>query len=108
MDCLLANNIRRSVQLRQLRQIVSRVDQLNIRSGPSISSAVLGRMAAGDEAIMTRQDGEWASITFNGTNGWVHTDYISQLVSQVAETAPTWRQISYQPNRLLFQLMHSM
>ena len=52
-------------------------------SSPSISSAVLGRMDAGDEAIMTRQDGEWASITFNGTNGWVHTDYITQLRNRV-------------------------
>ena len=40
--------------------IVSRVNQLNIRSGPSIGSAVLDRMDAGDEAIMTSQDGEWS------------------------------------------------
>lgn len=68
--------------------IVSRVDQLNIRSGPSIGSAVLGRMDAGDEAIMTSQDGDWSLITFNGLTGWVHKDYISQLGSRVAEAAP--------------------
>ena len=33
--------------------IVSRVDGLNIRSGPSVGSAILGRLNAGDEAIMT-------------------------------------------------------
>ncbi len=88
MDCLLANNFRRSIRLGQATTVVSRVNQLNIRSRSSISSAVLGRMAAGDEAIMTRQDGEWASITFNGINGWVHTDYITQLVSKVAKLHP--------------------
>lgn len=66
--------------------IVSRVDQLNIRSGPAIGSSVLGRMSAGDEALMTRQDGEWAAITFNGVVGWVHTDYITQLDTQTTTT----------------------
>ncbi|WP_203246822.1 N-acetylmuramoyl-L-alanine amidase [Sporosarcina beigongshangi] len=69
--------------------IVSRVDQLNIRSAPSIGSAVLGRMSAGDEALMTKQDGEWAAITYNGIIGWVHTDYITQLVEQTITPTTT-------------------
>ena len=69
--------------------IVSRVDQLNIRSTPAIGSAVLGRMSAGDEALMTKQDGEWAAITYNGITGWVHTDYITQLVEQTSTPATT-------------------
>ncbi|WP_255452263.1 N-acetylmuramoyl-L-alanine amidase [Sporosarcina sp. ANT_H38] len=74
--------------------IVSQVNQLNVRSSPSSSSAVLGRMAAGDEAVMTGQDGEWASITFNGTNGWVHTDYITQLTG---ETEPVAEKVASSP-----------
>ncbi|MER2088581.1 MAG: N-acetylmuramoyl-L-alanine amidase [Sporosarcina sp.] len=69
--------------------VVSRVDQLNMRSSPSIGSAVLGRLAAGDEAVMTGQDGEWASVTFNGINGWVHTDYITELTGQTTAAVPT-------------------
>lgn len=69
--------------------IVARVDQLNIRSGPSIGSAVLGRMSAGDEALMTRQDGEWAAITYSGVTGWVHTDYITQLAEQASTPTTT-------------------
>ncbi|WP_318615149.1 N-acetylmuramoyl-L-alanine amidase [Sporosarcina sp. YIM B06819] len=69
--------------------IVSRVDQLNIRSSPAIGSAVLGRMSAGDEALMTRQDGEWAAITYNGITGWVHSDYITKLVEQTIPTSIT-------------------
>lgn len=69
--------------------IVSRVDQLNIRSTPAIGSAVLGRMSAGDQALMTKQDGEWAAITYNGISGWVHTDYITQLVEQTSTPVTT-------------------
>lgn len=69
--------------------IVSRVDQLNIRSTPAVGSAVLGRMSAGDEALMTKQDGKWAAITYNGITGWVHTDYITQLVEQTSTPATT-------------------
>ena len=67
--------------------VVSRVNQLNVRSSPSTNSAVLGRMAAGDEAIATGNDGEWTSITFNGINGWVHTDYITAVANQTAPQA---------------------
>ncbi|MBO0587050.1 N-acetylmuramoyl-L-alanine amidase [Sporosarcina sp. E16_8] len=67
--------------------VVSRVNQLNVRSSPSTNSAVLGRMAAGDEAIATGNDGEWTSITFNGINGWVHTDYITAVANQTAPKA---------------------
>ncbi|MBE1554612.1 N-acetylmuramoyl-L-alanine amidase [Sporosarcina limicola] len=73
--------------------IVSRVDQLNVRSGPSISSAVLERMSAGDKAVMTGQNGEWVSvISSNGTNGWVHSDYITQSASQT--TMPQVEQVA--------------
>ena len=52
-------------------------------------------MSAGDEAIATGNDGEWTSITFNGTNGWVHTDYITQVADQANQTAPHSNQSSY-------------
>lgn len=71
------------------KTIVSRVNHLNIRSAPTIGSAVLGRMDAGDEATMTHEDGEWASITYQGITGWVHTDYISQSGTPVTVSTPT-------------------
>lgn len=59
-------------------EILSRVDGLNVRATPTTGSAVLARMNAGDKAIMTGQDGQWAAIEFNGIAGWVHTDYITE------------------------------
>lgn len=46
-------------------------------------------MSAGDEALMTRQDGEWAAITYSGVTGWVHTDYITQLAEQASTPTTT-------------------
>lgn len=62
--------------------IVSQVDGLNIRSAPSVGSAVIGRMNAGDEAVMTGREGNWVQITHNNSSGWVHTDYISSIAKQ--------------------------
>ncbi len=61
--------------------IVSKVNQLNIRSGPSTGSAVVGRMQAGDEGVQIDTDGLWVSISFNGLIGWVHSDYINPSAS---------------------------
>ncbi|MFS0575322.1 SH3 domain-containing protein [Sporosarcina sp. 179-K 3D1 HS] len=68
--------------------IVSQVDALNIRSGPSVESAVLGRLQAGDEGVRIGQDGAWAKIAANGLEGWVHTDYISESRMQSEVTKP--------------------
>lgn len=58
---------------------VSKVNALNIRTEPSLSSAVIGKMNAGEAAVMTGRQGEWASIVKNGMDGWVHTDYITEI-----------------------------
>ncbi|MBD7983065.1 N-acetylmuramoyl-L-alanine amidase [Sporosarcina sp. Sa2YVA2] len=58
---------------------VSKVNALNIRTEPSLNAAVIGKMNAGDNAIITSRKGEWASISRNGTDGWVHTAYITEV-----------------------------
>lgn len=63
-------------------KIVSQVNSLNVRSSPSIDAAVLGRMNAGDEATLIKRDGDWIYINLNGMNGWVHTDYISDITAK--------------------------
>ncbi|WP_252502862.1 N-acetylmuramoyl-L-alanine amidase [Sporosarcina sp. Marseille-Q4943] len=58
---------------------VSKVNALNIRTEPSLNAAVIGQMNAGESAVMTGRQGEWASIVKNGIDGWVHTDYITEI-----------------------------
>lgn len=69
-------------QEQKTTSIVSQVDSLNVRISPSIGSAVLERMNTGDEAVMTSQEGDWARIEFNGTNGWVYKEYIEEISPQ--------------------------
>lgn len=61
------------------KTVISKVGALNIRTGPSLSAAVIGQMNAGEAAVMTGRQGEWASIVKNGLDGWVHTDYITEI-----------------------------
>lgn len=60
-------------------KIVSQVNSLNVRSNPSIGAAVMGKMNAGDEAIMITTQSDWVQINLNGMIGWVHADYISKI-----------------------------
>ena len=54
----------------------------------------------------TGNDGEWASITFNGTNGWVHTDYIAPVSKSNCTTSNAIK--LHHPSHLPFRLMLSM
>ena len=66
-------------------KIISNVNSLNVRSGPSVNSAVLEQMNAGDEAMLSSTEGDWAQVYINGKNGWVHTDYISIVSKKKAD-----------------------
>ncbi|WJY28210.1 N-acetylmuramoyl-L-alanine amidase [Sporosarcina trichiuri] len=68
------------------KTVVSRVDSLNIRSGPSTNSAVIGKLRSGEPADLLGYDGEWASISADGTDGWVHTTYITEVPSSSGVT----------------------
>ncbi|WP_432355743.1 N-acetylmuramoyl-L-alanine amidase [Sporosarcina sp. A2] len=67
---------------KQGKTIVSRVNALNIRSSPSITSAVIGKLRSGEFAGLVEYQGEWASIEVDGLQGWVHTTYITEVESE--------------------------
>ena len=53
-------------------------DMLNVRSGPSASNAIVGRLPPGEcfvEVIAKR--GRWFMITKDGTTGWVNSRYLN-------------------------------
>ena len=52
-------------------------DLLNVRSGPSSDSAVVGLLARGDEVRLTGVSGNWYEILLFGQLRFVHSDYIS-------------------------------
>jgi len=59
------------------KQIVSKVNRLNVRTEPSTSSAVIGQLSEGDQTPAYKSEGEWIEIEFQGRKGWVSTAYIT-------------------------------
>lgn len=59
------------------KTVISQVDRLNIRTEPDITSAVLGQLSTGNQAILLQESGEWAKINWNGLVGWVSTTYVT-------------------------------
>lgn len=54
---------------------IIKTDGLNIRSEPSTQSAVLGSLSEGQQVDVLATRGAWLNISYNGTEGWVHSDY---------------------------------
>ena len=58
------------------------VTYLNIRAGHSTSSAVIGEILAGAEFTVTKGNGEWAHVEYNGKKGYASMAYM-QLKSEL-------------------------
>ncbi|MFL0507548.1 SH3 domain-containing protein [Ureibacillus sp. 179-F W5.1 NHS] len=56
--------------------VISQVDHLNIRAEASISSPVLNQLNVGDEAEVLATENDWVKISYNGTVGWVSSEYV--------------------------------
>ncbi|WP_404443990.1 SH3 domain-containing protein [Sutcliffiella horikoshii] len=54
-------------------------DGLNIRSEPTTNSEVLGSLSSGQQVDVLATRGEWLNISFNGTVGWIHSDYANMM-----------------------------
>lgn len=48
---------------------------LRVRTRPSLSGSIIGRLKTGTKLTITKQDGEWVYAT--NTGGWSHTKYIT-------------------------------
>lgn len=56
---------------------ISQVDQLNVRSEPSLSSSVLTQIHTGQEVKVLDSKNNWVKISFNEYVGWVSADYVT-------------------------------
>lgn len=60
-------------------------DGLNVRSGPSVDSQILGRLIKGDEVIILEVNGDWSKITFEEKDGWVFSKYLTKGNQNIIE-----------------------
>ena len=58
-------------------------DALRVRAGASTETEILGMLYNGTVVQLTGEEGDWYTISYNGTTGYLHKDYI-QLVEEEA------------------------
>ncbi len=49
---------------------------LNVRSGPSITSSIIGSLPHGASVTIVGKSGEWYQINYNGMTGYIRQDYV--------------------------------
>lgn len=59
------------------KQVVSKINKLNVRTEPSLSSTVIGQLQEGDQLPAYKTEGEWVEISFQDRKGWVNQAYIT-------------------------------
>jgi N-acetylmuramoyl-L-alanine amidase len=74
---------------KQVEQIVvSKVDNLNVRSQSTLDSAVLTQLSAGDQATFISDQGKWVEISFNQVIGFVTKEYITISNEETTSQTP--------------------
>ena len=76
------------------KTVIAQADRLNIRTEPDISSAVLGQLSTGNQAMLLQETSEWAKINWNGLVGWVSTKYVTINQSTTEEKSDTTKKES--------------
>lgn len=71
------------------KQIVSKVNRLNVRTEPTTSSAVVGQLQEGDSANAYKSEGDWIEIDFQGSKGWINQSYITVTEQTVRNDTPS-------------------
>ncbi len=61
---------------------------LNVRSGPSTGTSVIGTLPRGREVAVSSVSGSWGAISYNGRTGYIHMDYVTSVGSGSA-SAPS-------------------
>lgn len=73
----LTSPIKTEQQHNSQKTAISQVDQLNVRSEPSLSSSVLTQIHTGQEVKVLESKNSWVKISYNDIVGWVSNDYVT-------------------------------
>lgn len=69
---------------------------LNIRSAPSYSASIVGRLYGGETVVVRGTYGGWAAVEYSGAVCWVHTDYLAYSANQTNYPIDTADEGQYQ------------
>ena len=59
-------------------------NNVRLRSGPSMSSAILGELFYGNAVTVTGSSGSWTAVTVNGQAGYVYSQYVRSSTQSAA------------------------
>ena len=65
-------------------QAIVTASTLNVRSGPSTSYSIIGKLKYGETVTVTRESGDWGYIAAEG--GWCNLDYLTKVTETTTET----------------------
>ncbi len=63
--------------------------RVNVRSGPSTDSAILGQVKRGDKLTVNDWTQEWFSFTFEGRTAYIKGEYVTLDAVELPTAAPT-------------------
>lgn len=53
-------------------------NNVRLREGPSMSSGILGELFYGNDVTITGVSGDWTAVIYNGTPGFVYSQYVRE------------------------------
>ncbi len=56
-------------------------DTLNVRTGPSLDSSIIGKLHRNDTVEIISQNNEWTEISHLGSNAWISSEFIQAVGS---------------------------
>jgi len=59
-------------------------DNVNIRSGGSISASILGQAGKGEKLKVAYRDGDWYHVYWGADGGWINANYLSPNLGSVS------------------------
>ena len=67
------------------KTVIAQVDSLNLRAEPSLSAAILTKLASGTEAQFLKEQPDWIQIQVGDYIGWVSANYVTVKDATVLE-----------------------
>lgn len=77
----IASNYLEDIKINSNTSVTKEVntDSLNVRSGPSTSYSVLGKLKKGTKIPVISEDSGWSKINYNGKDAYVSSRYLSSI-----------------------------
>src|SRR5699024_3637685 len=86
-QCLIYQTNNNNAQANQTYQVT--VDHLNVRTGPNLSSQVIGEFNQGKKITAEKSKNGWIQTSINGQAVWVSSDFLTKSEQPAASTATT-------------------